>query len=53
MSGKRILIIDDVTTTGSTLDACAQALMEAGADRVYGLTLARAGLAYAESGEAV
>ena len=51
--GKRILIIDDVTTTGSTLDACAQALMEAGADRVYGMTLARAGLAYAESGEAV
>jgi ComF family protein len=52
-SGKRILIVDDVTTSGATLNACAQALMEAGAECVYGLTLARAGLAYAENSEAV
>jgi len=40
--GKRVLVIDDVTTSGSTLDACADALLKADADRVYGLTLARA-----------
>ncbi|HEY9077475.1 MAG TPA: ComF family protein [Anaerolineaceae bacterium] len=42
--GKRILVIDDVTTTGATLDACAKALKDSGAKIVYGLTLARAGL---------
>lgn len=40
--GKTVLIIDDVTTTGSTIHACAQALHNAGASAVYGLTLARA-----------
>jgi predicted amidophosphoribosyltransferase len=43
-SARRILVIDDVTTTGSTMNACARALLEAGAESVYGLTLARAGL---------
>jgi len=42
VKGKIILVIDDVTTTGSTIDACAQALRLAGASAVYGLTLARA-----------
>lgn len=42
VSGKTILIVDDVTTTGSTMNACAQALRQAGASAVYGLTLARA-----------
>jgi predicted amidophosphoribosyltransferase len=37
-----VLLIDDVCTTGSTLDACAVALKAAGALEVYGLTLARA-----------
>jgi ComF family protein len=41
---KRILVVDDVTTTGSTLEACARALLDAGAREVYGLTFARAGL---------
>lgn len=40
--GKSVLVVDDVTTTGSTISACAQALREAGASAVYGLTLARA-----------
>jgi len=40
--GKSILIIDDVVTTGSTINSCAEALIKANASRVYGLTLARA-----------
>jgi competence protein ComFC len=40
--GKVVLIIDDVTTTSSTINACAQALCNAGASAVFGLTLARA-----------
>lgn len=39
---KKILIIDDVTTTGSTLSECARACMENQAANVYGLTISRA-----------
>jgi competence protein ComFC len=42
VSGKVILLMDDVTTTGATMAACADALRKAGAKTVYGLTLARA-----------
>jgi ComF family protein len=38
----RVLLVDDVFTTGATLDACARALKAAGAARVVGLTVARA-----------
>ena len=46
---KTVLVVDDVATSGATLDACAAALLAAGARAVYGLTLARA--VYAPAGE--
>ena len=36
---ERVFIIDDVITTGSTIEVCAQALKDAGAQKVYGLCL--------------
>lgn len=36
-----VLLIDDVATTGATLDACARVLLSGGAKAVYGLTFAR------------
>jgi ComF family protein len=41
-TGKRVLIIDDVITTGSTINECARAIKEGGAVDVYGLSIARA-----------
>ncbi|OIO89853.1 MAG: hypothetical protein AUJ92_20425 [Armatimonadetes bacterium CG2_30_59_28] len=38
---KRVLLVDDVLTTGSTIAACARILTKAGAAAVYGYTLAR------------
>ena len=40
VDGATIVLVDDVTTTGATLLAAAQALLSAGAARVYGLTFA-------------
>ncbi len=42
VSGKSILVFDDVATTGSTLSSSADALFLAGAKEVYALTVARA-----------
>jgi len=41
IKGRRVLLIDDVMTTGATVDECARVLMAAGAARVDVLTLAR------------
>ena len=41
LRGKSVLLVDDVMTTGATAGACTKALMEAGANTVNVLTLAR------------
>jgi len=39
--GKNLLLVDDVLTTGSTLDECARVLLAAGARSIHALTIAR------------
>lgn len=41
LKGKTLLVIDDVFTTGATVDSCAGVLKKAGAREVYALTVAR------------
>ena len=38
---QKVVLVDDVSTSGATLDACAQAIKAAGAASVWGLVLAR------------
>jgi competence protein ComFC len=42
LSGLRVLLIDDVYTTGATVNECSKVLLNAGAERVDVLTLAHA-----------
>jgi ComF family protein len=50
--GRRVLLVDDVFTTGATASACARALKEAGAVSVILLTLARVDRRWAETAAA-
>ena len=41
MAGRRLVLVDDVLTSGATVDACARALLRAGARNVDVLVFAR------------
>lgn len=43
LAGRRICLVDDIKTSGATLNECASVLKQAGADKVFALVLAVAG----------
>ena len=42
LAGRTLVVVDDVMTTGTTLSECARVLKQAGAERVWAATVARA-----------
>ncbi len=40
LKGKKVILIDDVSTSGATLNACAAAIKDKGAETVWGITVA-------------
>jgi predicted amidophosphoribosyltransferase len=41
LQGRSVILVDDVFTTGATLNACSKALLKAGAKEVHAITLGR------------
>ena len=41
LNGRRVLVVDDIITTGATMNQCAKALLQAGAKEVYGVSVAK------------
>ena len=41
LNGRKVLLVDDIITTGSTINHCAKALKEAGTSEVYALSIAK------------
>lgn len=41
LKGRSVLLVDDIITTGATINHCSDALLQAGVDRVYALALAK------------
>ncbi len=53
LHGEKVLLVDDIVTSGSTLKECARVLMESGASSVTAVTLCRASLRKRETPDGV